>query len=129
MRPGLGWKRLFSLLLAFAASDVAPFEEHRNCESHVKRSWANLFIKSLDARYYFLFFPCGTARACVTFKNPMKLAGFFLLVAGWIIALTAIVLLPSPGARTTFLLAGIAVEAAGLVLVFRSHLPAKEARG
>jgi hypothetical protein len=59
----------------------------------------------------------------------MKLAGFFLLVAGWIITLTAIVLLPSAGARAAFLFAGIGVEAAGLVLVFRSHLPAKETRG
>ena len=59
----------------------------------------------------------------------MRLAGFFLLVAGWIVSLTAIVLLPSPGARAAFLLAGIGVEAAGLVLVFRSHLPVKESRG
>ena len=57
-------------------------------------------------------------------KNPMRMAGFLLLLAGWIIALTAIVLLPSPVARGAFLLAGMAVEILGLVLVFRSHRPA-----
>ena len=52
----------------------------------------------------------------------MKLAGFLLLLAGWAIAMTAIVILPSAGARAAFLLAGMAVEAVGLVIVFRSHL-------
>ena len=58
----------------------------------------------------------------------MKLAGFFLLITGWIIALTAIVLLPSPSARTAFLLAGMGIEATGLVMLFRSHMPPKETR-
>lgn len=53
----------------------------------------------------------------------MRMAGFLLLVAGWWIALTAIVLLPSLATRAGFLFAGIAVEAIGLGLVVRSHLP------
>jgi hypothetical protein len=59
----------------------------------------------------------------------MKLAGFLLLLSGWMIALTAIAILPQAGTRAAFLLAGVAVEIVGLVLVFRSHIFAKEERG
>jgi predicted membrane channel-forming protein YqfA (hemolysin III family) len=53
----------------------------------------------------------------------MKLAGFLLLVAGWMIVLAAPALLFStaPRARTVFILAGICVEVLGLVIVGRSH--------
>ena len=53
----------------------------------------------------------------------MKLAAFLLLWAGWVIAMTAVIVLPSPGARAAFLLAGMAVEAVGLVIAFRVHRP------
>jgi len=52
----------------------------------------------------------------------MKLAGFLLLLAGWIIVLSAVALLASPAQRAGFVLAGIGVEAVGLVLAVRSHL-------
>jgi len=52
----------------------------------------------------------------------MKLAGFLLLVAGWVIVVFAFVLLPSGGARTAFALAGMAVEFLGVALAVRSHL-------
>ncbi len=52
----------------------------------------------------------------------MKLLGFLLLLAGWAITLTAIALLPAAGARAGFVLAGIAVEILGFVLVVRAHL-------
>ena len=52
----------------------------------------------------------------------MKLAGILLLVAGWAIALSAIVLLPAPVGRAVFVLAGIAVELLGLALMVSSHL-------
>jgi hypothetical protein len=52
----------------------------------------------------------------------MKLAGFLLLLSGWMIALTAIALLPQAGTRGLFLLAGLGVEIVGLVLVFRGHM-------
>jgi hypothetical protein len=58
----------------------------------------------------------------------MKLAGLLLLISGWIIALTAIAILPQAGARAGFLLAGLGVEIVGLVLVFRSHTQPKEDR-
>ncbi len=51
----------------------------------------------------------------------MKLAGMFLLLAGWLLVVSAIVLFPTPGARAAFVLAGLAVEALGLALGFRSH--------
>ena len=59
----------------------------------------------------------------------MKLAGFFLLIAGWIIVLAAIVLFPSSTPRGWFALTGAAVELLGLVLVFRSHLELRKDRG
>jgi len=52
----------------------------------------------------------------------MKLLGFLLLLAGWIIALTAIVLLPSVAARAAFVIAGMLVEILGFGLVVRAHL-------
>ena len=59
----------------------------------------------------------------------MKLAGFLLLLAGWAIVLAAVVLLASIPQRAGFVLAGIGVEALGLVLAVRSHLVVSEDRG
>ena len=59
----------------------------------------------------------------------MKLAGFLLLLAGWGIVLAALELLASEAPRAGFVLAGVGVEALGLVLVIRSHLvPRRERR-
>jgi hypothetical protein len=57
----------------------------------------------------------------------MKLAGFLLLLAGWMIVLSTLALLHTPRAQTAFVLAGIAVELLGLVLVVRAHLVLGEA--
>ena len=51
----------------------------------------------------------------------MKLAGFLLLLAGWVIVVAAVVLPVPVNARTTFVLAGVAVEIVGLTLVIRSN--------
>ena len=51
----------------------------------------------------------------------MRLAGFLLLLAGWVIVIASVALLASSPQRTAFVLAGIAVEALGLVLAVRSH--------
>jgi hypothetical protein len=56
----------------------------------------------------------------------MRFAGILLLLAGWFLVLASIVLLGSPGPRGAFVFAGIAVEALGLILVFRSHLIPRE---
>jgi hypothetical protein len=52
----------------------------------------------------------------------MKLAGVFLLFAGWGIVLAALVLLAPALAQDVFVLAGVAVEGLGLALLVRSHL-------
>jgi len=51
----------------------------------------------------------------------MRLLGFFLLFAGWIIVLAAIALLQA-APRTGFALAGFCVQLLGLTLAIRSHL-------
>jgi cytochrome c biogenesis protein CcdA len=51
----------------------------------------------------------------------MKLAGFFLLLSGWIIVAAAVILLLPTNARIVFVLAGVAVEILGLTLVIRSN--------
>jgi hypothetical protein len=51
----------------------------------------------------------------------MKLAGFFLLLAGWIIVAAAVILLLPANAVAAFVLAGVAVEILGLTLVIRSN--------
>ncbi len=59
----------------------------------------------------------------------MKLISLFLLFAGWTLVVAALAMLRSPGAQNAFLLAGVAIEALGLGLLFRAHLePAKERR-
>ena len=59
----------------------------------------------------------------------MKFVGFLMLLAGWFLALAAIVLFFAPALRAAFVLTGIAVEALGLVFVFRAHLiPGEEKR-
>jgi len=59
----------------------------------------------------------------------MKAVGFLMLLAGWLLVLAAIVLLASPVLRTAFVLAGIAVEALGMILAFRSHQIPREEKG
>jgi hypothetical protein len=56
----------------------------------------------------------------------VKLVGFLLLLAGWLLVLAAIALLPRPGARAAFVIAGIAVEIIGMVLAARAHLARRE---
>jgi hypothetical protein len=51
----------------------------------------------------------------------MRLVGFFLLAAGWIIVLAAISLIAATP-QTAFALAGICVQLLGLTLVVRAHL-------
>ena len=59
----------------------------------------------------------------------MKVAGFCLLTAGWLLVLAALALLGVAATRIIFIFAGLGVEALGLTFVLRSHLiPAKEKR-
>jgi hypothetical protein len=51
----------------------------------------------------------------------MKLLGLLLLASGWAIALAAVILLKTLPQRSVFAIAGIAVEALGLMLVVRAH--------
>ena len=59
----------------------------------------------------------------------MELAGFFLLLAGWAIVVAAAVLLKTLPLETVFVLAGVATELVGLVLVIRAHLVGRVVRG
>ena len=59
----------------------------------------------------------------------MKLAGFILLLAGSGLVIAAVALLASSLPRTGFVLAGAGVEALGMVLVARAHLPKHGDRG
>ena len=52
----------------------------------------------------------------------MKIAGFLLLVSGWLIVVAAIAVLASVSARTAFVIAGCGVELLGIALILRWHL-------
>ena len=56
----------------------------------------------------------------------MRISGFLLLVAGWLLVLSALALLPPGIARNGFVLAGLGVEATGMALVVKSHKSARE---
>jgi hypothetical protein len=58
----------------------------------------------------------------------MKIAGFLLLATGWLLVLSAIVLLAAAGARAAFIAAGVGTEALGFGLAVRSHLTPKASR-
>lgn len=60
--------------------------------------------------------------------DPLKPAGFLLLITGWILVLAAVVLLKQQAARGGFVVAGLGVEALGLVLVVRAHIAPKPER-
>ena len=52
----------------------------------------------------------------------MRLTGFVLLLLGWSIVVAAVAILkPSTPPQAAFAVAGVGVEALGLVLVVRSH--------
>ncbi|HEY4045829.1 MAG TPA: hypothetical protein VGM27_03090 [Acidobacteriaceae bacterium] len=51
----------------------------------------------------------------------MKLAGMLLLLAGWVVVISAVVLLASPLSRGLFVFSGFGVEMLGLVLAFRKE--------
>jgi len=53
----------------------------------------------------------------------MRIAGFFLMLAGWPIAITAVLLLHTSGSRGMFAGAALAIQALGLALIARSYLP------
>jgi hypothetical protein len=59
----------------------------------------------------------------------MRVVGLVLLLAGWLLVLAAIALLPSLASRWAFVVAGLGVEVLGLVLTIRSHLIPKEQKG
>ena len=58
----------------------------------------------------------------------MKFLGFMLLLAGWIIVVAAIAMLPAEALRAAFALAGTGVEILGLVLIIRAQLAARGER-
>ena len=56
--------------------------------------------------------------------DPLRIAGFFLLLMGWLLVVSAIVLLKQ-GALAGFVAAGLGVEALGLFFAVRSHISRK----
>jgi hypothetical protein len=58
----------------------------------------------------------------------MKIAGSLLLLAGWLLMLSALALLGASGPQSVFLCAGLGVVLLGLVLFVRAHLTPKEDR-
>jgi hypothetical protein len=54
-------------------------------------------------------------------EHHLKLIGCLLLLSGWIIVLSALVMLPGFAQRAAFIAAGMAVEALGLVLLTRGY--------
>ena len=51
----------------------------------------------------------------------MRLVGCLLLLSGWLIALSAMVMLTSLPQRVVFVLAGLSVEGLGLILLTRAY--------
>ena len=58
----------------------------------------------------------------------LKVAGFLLMVAGWLIVLSAIALLHTLAAQTAFALTGVGVEVLGFVLAARDLMPKRRAK-
>lgn len=58
----------------------------------------------------------------------MKIAGVGLLVAGWLLAILAVLMLRTEASRAVFVLAGMGVQVLALVLIFRAHRPVRGGR-
>lgn len=52
----------------------------------------------------------------------MKYAGLLVMPAGFFLSIAAILLFPASAPRAAFVLAGIAVEAMGVVVAVRGHM-------
>jgi len=57
----------------------------------------------------------------------MKYAGLLVMPAGFLLTLAALLLFPDPARRIAFVICGLAVEAMGLVVAVRGHMPARGA--
>ena len=55
----------------------------------------------------------------------MKFAGLLVMPAGFFLSISALVLFSDPAQRAIFVLCGIAVEALGLGVAVRGHMPAR----
>ena len=77
-------------------------------------------------------YPCSIRKDVLSWFNDflaqMKLGGFLLLLSGWGIVLAAVAMLHG-NAISIFVLAGLAVEILGCILVARAHLPVREDQG
>ncbi|HLK48278.1 MAG TPA: hypothetical protein VKT49_09095 [Bryobacteraceae bacterium] len=58
----------------------------------------------------------------------MKIVGLFLLLAGWLLVVMAVMLLHTETSRALFVLVAMGVEVLGLVLLFRAHPLARGGR-
>ena len=58
----------------------------------------------------------------------MKFAGLLVMPAGWFLTVAALVLFPDGPAQAAFVVCGLAVEALGLGVAIRGHMPARETR-
>ncbi len=56
----------------------------------------------------------------------LRIPALLLLLAGWILMLSAVILLPALASRTAFALAGLAVQFLGLILLASAHIPKKK---
>ena len=56
----------------------------------------------------------------------MKYAGLLVMPAGCFLILAALVLFPAGAAQAVFVVCGIAVEALGLGVAIRGHMPIRE---
>jgi hypothetical protein len=61
------------------------------------------------------------ARALCSYRLVTLLGGFFFLLSGWAIAISAVALLGSLAAKGSFVAAGLALEITGLGLLVRAH--------
>ena len=55
----------------------------------------------------------------------MKYAGLLVMPAGFFLTIAALILFSDALPRTLFILSGVAVEAMGLVVAIRGHMPAR----
>ena len=59
----------------------------------------------------------------------MKFAGLLVLPAGYFLSIAALVLFSDAGMRAAFVIAGLAVEAMGIVVAARGHMQHRRRQG
>jgi hypothetical protein len=114
---------------SFSASAVVPqigcFRIHKKVITALNLHFTARYF-AVGPRWLASFIESDATRAKPSRKR-MKYAGLLVMPAGFFLTVTALVLFADQVRQAVFVVCGLAVEAMGLVVAVRGHMPARGA--